>query len=167
MARRSFNNLYEQLSVESAKSQELAALSDEHGELSVSTEDWTGGVAGLLGSFLPVVGFFVSPTARAMLKAKEKELDKLTQELRILSLDAGKQAVEAGKMDASSFHKLEKAEAQDFLTGALIQFVPFYNLYKAYTHGSDLQDTMEKINDVKKDIDDILKKAAIEQARGR
>jgi len=167
MARQTFNKLYEQFSVESNKSQELDALGDEHGELSISTEDWTGGIGSLLGSFLPVVGFFVSPTLRATLKAKEKELDKLTQELRILSVDAGKQAVADGKMDASSFHKLEKAEASDFLTGALIQFVPFYNLYKAYTHGSDLEDTMEKINGVKKEIDDLLRKAAIEQARNR
>jgi len=165
MGRQTFNDVYKHFAVESHKSSELDALADEHGELSISTEDWTGGVAGLLGSFLPGVGFFVSPTTRAMLKAKEKELDKLTQDLRVLSVDAGKKAVAAGKMDASSFHKLEKAQAGDFLTGALIQFVPFYNLYKAYDHADQLQDTMEKIEGVKKEIDEILRKAAVEQAR--
>lgn len=158
MGRRTFNQLSTVFAAENIKEQ-VDTLEDD-GELDLATEDWTGGVTGLMASLIPGINFIVNPVTRTMLKAKEKELNKLTSDLKMISVDAGKRAYNAGKLSADDYHKLEQGELGDFFTGALINFIPFYNFYKAYTHSSDLQDTVNKINKVKAEIDGILKRAA-------
>lgn len=162
MARKTFNSLYNQLATENHKEQDQEA---EDGELGLATEGFAGGIGGFVGSIIPNIGFVVNGTLRAQLKAKERELDALGKDLKRLTVDAGKQAVAAGKLDSSDFERVESGEVMDFLIGALLGSIPFVGAISGYAHGSGLQDTMKKIKKVKGEIDELLMRAAADQAK--
>lgn len=128
--------------------------------LTVANEGWKGAVlGGIVGAVagLPT-GAAIRPTAT---KAK-KELEALTETLRTLAIDQGKKAVKEGKISDKDFEKEINISPKEIFKGALLGalFGPVYGAIK----GSEIEDTLKKIEDKKKQINDLLKKAGAKPA---
>lgn len=129
-------------------------------DLTVANEGWKGAVlGGIVGAVagLPT-GAAIRPTAT---KAK-KELEALTETLRTLAIDQGKKAVKEGKISDKDFEKEINISPKEIFKGALLGalFGPVYGAIK----GSEIEDTLKKIEDKKKQINDLLKKAGAKPA---
>lgn len=129
---------------------------------SISNEGFLGAAAGfILGwpAYLPGAGAAMGATANAVVQQKEKEIEKITDEIIALVKKDGQKAVDSGAIDQKYLDELKKLKKVDIVIGAIMGtlFPPFYLAVK----GSQLQDKVKELKKLNKQLQDMKIASAI------
>lgn len=115
------------------------------GGSSISTEGFTGGVAGLLSQFIPIAGWAANSVMKNEISHKVKEIERIAKEIEKVKNGAAEAAFKDGEIDEATYKVAREVDSGAIIEGAIMTIIPVVNLFSAASSGSKLQDLSKEL----------------------